>query len=195
MKIIRRKHKPGDYNMVCDRSGQTFPASEMRREWTGMWVHESYWEPRHPQDFVRGRADDQKVPVSRPDVDPVSLLVTASASGTSSSATITIVSADIGSQKHCSRLVLTLSMTSYDSARQNLYVAHSTDNVTYTDVADVVLNDALASSIESTAFSVPVSENARYWKVELRDNAGSVTYSGSIDVRGSDIASVSVGDL
>ena len=38
---------------ISDRSGMEFPYSEMRKEWNGMLVHQSEYEPRHPQDTVR----------------------------------------------------------------------------------------------------------------------------------------------
>lgn len=194
-RVNRRKAALGDYKMVCDRSGHTFPASEMRKEWTGMWVHESYWEPRHPQEFVRGRADDQKVPVARPEVNPTSLLVTGTGSGTSSDTTITLVTADVGSEKTCSRAVFTLSMTDYNANRRNLVLAYSDDGVSYTELTDSLTQDAFSSSIESTAFTVSLGENTRYWRLQLKSNSGSNTYSASVDIYGSDIASVSVGDL
>ena len=62
-------YKPGDWKMICDRCGATYYASEMREEWTGLWVcTRGCWEPRHPQDFVTSREDDQSVPVTRNDV-------------------------------------------------------------------------------------------------------------------------------
>jgi hypothetical protein len=34
--------------------------------WDGKFVHKDNWEPRHPQDFVRAKTDNQSVPISRP---------------------------------------------------------------------------------------------------------------------------------
>lgn len=196
MKTIRRKRStPGSYRMVCDRSGQTFDASEMRREWNGLWVYKEYWEPRHPQDLIRGVADDQRVPVSRPEADTVTLRLSASGSGTSSDATITLASGDIGSEKSCSRGVFTLSITSYDDVRGNLVLSYSADGVTYTELTDILAQDKFANSIESEAFSVPLAENTRYWRLQLKSNTVSTTYTASMDIYGSDVASVGVGDL
>lgn len=196
MKVLRRKKgQVGSYKMVCDRSGQTFDASEMRKEWTGLWVHESYWEPRHPQEFVRGVADDRRVPVSRPAAASTSLQLSATGSGTSSDATITLASGDIGGEKACSRAVFTLSMTSYDANRLNLVLSYSDDGATYTELTDNLTQDAFASSIDGEAFSIPLAENTRYWRLQLKDNSGSNTYSASMDIYGSDVASVGVGDL
>ena len=62
--------KLGEYNMICDRCGFKYKSSEIRKEWDGLMVCGKCWEPRQPQDFVRGVKDDQHVPVSRPDSDP-----------------------------------------------------------------------------------------------------------------------------
>ena len=34
---------------ISDRSGLAFPYNEMKFEWTGMFVHDSEWEPKQPQ--------------------------------------------------------------------------------------------------------------------------------------------------
>lgn len=65
----RDDYRSGDWNLICDRSGRKIKASEARREWTGAIVHYSEFEERHPQDFVRGRADRQAVPFARPEPD------------------------------------------------------------------------------------------------------------------------------
>jgi hypothetical protein len=59
-------YKPGDNNAICDRCGRPFKASQLHKTWDGLWVCRSDWEPRHPQDFVRGVKDDQSVRISRP---------------------------------------------------------------------------------------------------------------------------------
>jgi len=38
---------------ISDRSGMEFPYKEMIREWNGMFVHKSEYEPRHPQDEAK----------------------------------------------------------------------------------------------------------------------------------------------
>lgn len=59
----------GDYNCICDLCGRKRKASECRLKWNNFFVcADTCWEPRHPQDFVEGRADDQNVPIARPDV-------------------------------------------------------------------------------------------------------------------------------
>jgi len=58
-------YKKGDHNVICDRDGRKYKASEMRKEWNGLMVHKSNFETRHPQDFVRGVKDDQSVTWTR----------------------------------------------------------------------------------------------------------------------------------
>lgn len=60
--VLRNTWKRGDWLYVCQRCGLTYYASTIRLEWTGLRVCEHCWEPRHPQDFVRGVRDDQTVP-------------------------------------------------------------------------------------------------------------------------------------
>ena len=59
----------GDYNAICDRCGSKFKFSDLKLEWDGLYVctANGCWEPRQPQDYVKGVQDDMAVPVSRPD--------------------------------------------------------------------------------------------------------------------------------
>ncbi len=44
------RFSPGKYSLaISDRDGQAYPYTEMVREWTGMWVHISEYEPKSPQ--------------------------------------------------------------------------------------------------------------------------------------------------
>lgn len=63
----------GDYNVICDRTGFKVKASDTLLEWNGLRVRKADWEQRHPQDFVRGRADRQTVPDARPEQTDVFL--------------------------------------------------------------------------------------------------------------------------
>lgn len=63
--------KHGDHNVVCDYCGYNAKASECRYTWDGFFVHAHCWEPRQPQDFVRGVRDVQTVTPTRPQVAPV----------------------------------------------------------------------------------------------------------------------------
>ena len=56
---------------ISDRSGQQFPYLEMRREWTGAWVHVSEYEPKHPQlDPPYHPADPEALKNPRADIRP-----------------------------------------------------------------------------------------------------------------------------
>jgi len=57
---------PGDWYILSDRSGFKTRARRARMEWDNLFVAEREWEPRQPQDFVKGVRDDQTVPTARP---------------------------------------------------------------------------------------------------------------------------------
>lgn len=63
--------KSGSYWMISDLSGFAHRKEEMKKTWDGFWVHKSEWNPRQPQDFVRGRAENITPPSGelRPDND------------------------------------------------------------------------------------------------------------------------------
>lgn len=60
-------YRPGDFYRICDVCGFKVRASVTKKRWDGMIVCEADWEPRHPQDFVRGKVDNQRVPDPRPE--------------------------------------------------------------------------------------------------------------------------------
>ena len=54
-----------DWNAICDRCGFEYKASELKEEWTGNLVCKHCWEPRHPQEFIRGTPDKSSVSPTR----------------------------------------------------------------------------------------------------------------------------------
>lgn len=52
--------------VICDVCGFKYRASQTRMRWDGLRTCTKDWEVRHPQDFVRGRRDRQKVANPRP---------------------------------------------------------------------------------------------------------------------------------
>lgn len=50
---------PSTYE-ICDRTGFKVPVGELVQEWNGAMVRRLSWEPRHAQDFVRGRTESLK---------------------------------------------------------------------------------------------------------------------------------------
>lgn len=52
----------GDWNAVCSECGRKRKASQLVKNWQGLYRCPEHNEPRQPQDFVRGVKDDQSVP-------------------------------------------------------------------------------------------------------------------------------------
>lgn len=63
---MRTTYKPHDWNAICDRCGEKFHASDLKKTWDGLYVCKLDWEVRHPMDFQRGIKDDPSVPWTRP---------------------------------------------------------------------------------------------------------------------------------
>lgn len=70
-------YQPGNHWVQCDECGFKVRANETRIRWDGMRVCLKDWEPRHPQDFVRGRRDRQRVPNPRPESPDVFVTIDA----------------------------------------------------------------------------------------------------------------------
>ncbi len=60
-----RDYKSGDYYIQCDYSSFKIRRSEARRTWDGYLVRADFWEPRQPQDFVKGTRDKISVEDAR----------------------------------------------------------------------------------------------------------------------------------
>jgi len=41
------------YKMACMRCGFWFPSTELKKEWTGLYVCRDDWESRHPQTLMK----------------------------------------------------------------------------------------------------------------------------------------------
>lgn len=67
---LSNQYKAGDHLSTCGRCGFTRYGSQMKKEWTGLVVCPECWDPRHPQDFVRAKADKQSVKDPRPAPEP-----------------------------------------------------------------------------------------------------------------------------
>lgn len=57
----------GDWRASCDVCGRDYKATTLRKRWDGLMVDDRCWEPRHPQDFVRGSVDTQVPQWTRPE--------------------------------------------------------------------------------------------------------------------------------
>jgi len=60
-------YAPGQWNIECDQCGQKFKSSQVKKQWDGLIVCKRCYDPRHPQDFVRGVSEKQSVPFTRPE--------------------------------------------------------------------------------------------------------------------------------
>lgn len=60
------RYDRGDWKAICDVCGRELKASLLQKRWDGLMVCQKDWEPRHPQDFVRGVADTQTPMWTRP---------------------------------------------------------------------------------------------------------------------------------
>lgn len=82
--------KSYSYNVICDRCGFKYKNYQLRKEYDGFMVcygpeTNKCWEPRHPQEFVKGVVDAHPLPFTRPepaeiDVSPPTNPLTSSAS-------------------------------------------------------------------------------------------------------------------
>lgn len=65
------QYRPGSFWRTDERSGFATRAEDTRKEWTGAIVGTRFWEPRQPQDFVKGVLDLQTVPDPRSENPPL----------------------------------------------------------------------------------------------------------------------------
>jgi hypothetical protein len=66
----------GAWNAICDRCGFRYKNTQLRKEWTGLRVcsgadTNDCYEVRHPQEFVRGKADKKTPPWVRPEAEEI----------------------------------------------------------------------------------------------------------------------------
>jgi len=59
-------YKSGGWNVTCDWCGEKKKNDQVKKTWDGFYVCFKHWEPRQPLDFLKGIADKQSVPFSRP---------------------------------------------------------------------------------------------------------------------------------
>ena len=61
----------GQWNAICDRCGQKYKASQLRKDWQGLMVCHDDWEPRNEQDFLRVRSETGAPEWVRPEPEDV----------------------------------------------------------------------------------------------------------------------------
>jgi len=93
------QYKPGDWLVKCDQCGTTRYASECALTWQNLFVcADRCWEPRHPQDFVRGKLDRTRVPISRPDTQTMQNSTTLSSAASKHAITVDLTSVTYAKQ-------------------------------------------------------------------------------------------------
>ena len=60
-------YKPGVWKAVCDVCGFEYKSHELRKRWDGLMVCSEDYETRHPQDFIRVKAETIVPPWTRPE--------------------------------------------------------------------------------------------------------------------------------
>lgn len=73
-------YEAGQWDAICDRCGFRFKSRQLKREWTNLMVctgagTNECWEPRHPQEFLRGKTDRQATPWARPEPPEIDVSV------------------------------------------------------------------------------------------------------------------------
>lgn len=72
------QYEAGQWNVACPRCGKRLKARQLRKEWTGLRVchgagTNNCWDPKHPQDSVKGKADRQTPPWVQPEPPEIEL--------------------------------------------------------------------------------------------------------------------------
>lgn len=189
-------NRKGGYNLGshlvrCDRSGKIYDAENTRKEWTGLIVGKDEWEPRHPQEFVRGIREDIAVRDARPkqitqadlstDIDDITAVSGSVVSSVYTSAAISDTrpfvfwTVDLGASYALDRAVITglaFSGVAPDQISKGVYLDYSTDNVTYSELAAAVLEfDRGVTQAAKTAY-ISIGQTARYLRLALKKGAG-----------------------
>ena len=68
-------YKKGLYNCACEQCGFEYKSDVMRERYDGLFVCEACWEPRHPLEFAIVIQDNQSVPRSAPEPEPIFIQV------------------------------------------------------------------------------------------------------------------------
>ena len=64
------RYEKGGFWRTDDIDGSRVRARDTREQWDGAITGKENWSPRHPQEYLRSRKDDQSVPKPRP-VPPI----------------------------------------------------------------------------------------------------------------------------
>src|SRR3990167_4541063 len=64
---MKTTYIPGRWLAICDVCALRHYNTDLRKDWRGLMVCQQDFESRHPQDFLRVRADNPAVPWTRPE--------------------------------------------------------------------------------------------------------------------------------
>jgi uncharacterized protein YbaR (Trm112 family) len=67
---MKKTKWPGNWKFACHRCGFWYPSSEVKKEWTGLLVCPSCYEPKHPQLMIKVRAETAVPDYVSKDGDP-----------------------------------------------------------------------------------------------------------------------------
>ena len=131
-------YAPGDHNVQCDRCDFKRKASECKMTWDNLFVcADTCWEPRQPQDFLRGFPDYQNVDIARPVQTDVFQT--------------TGIETTLGADEAAGQTILTVESTTGLTATENIAVyldtgtVHTSTIASVTDSTTLTINDALPS--------------------------------------------------
>ena len=183
MRLNKRQKKHREHQVISDRSGFAYPASQIVKQWDGLLVSKDEEEPRHPQEFVTGVVDDYAVRDARPRA-PYEFLI--SENEQSSSAEVVerdsdqillrsgfevitrdrvfgvgsnVILVDLGEDKNITKVLFTFTAISGNKDLLNIYT--SSDNITFTEMSSPFV-DTIRSFTVGEQVSVQIGRRARY---------------------------------
>ena len=65
--MAKTTYKHSEWNAICDYCGEEFKSSQLKKDWQGYYACKLDWNPRQPQDFLKGVKDDPSVEWTRPE--------------------------------------------------------------------------------------------------------------------------------
>lgn len=67
--FLTNYYASGERNALCDVCGVKYKSNQLKKRWDGFMVCSvgSCWEPRHPQDYIRGPRPEKAPAWTRPE--------------------------------------------------------------------------------------------------------------------------------
>ena len=138
--------RKGDHWLRCDTCGFDYRFSDMKKRWDGYMVCKWDWEPRHPQDYVKGRKDRQAVPVARPEGLDLTDTTTLNANAAAGATSLTL--ADASGVSQYDTIGITLDQTNTVGSLTNNPI-HWTDVATAPVGNDLTITTGIPSAASS----------------------------------------------